>query len=113
MSEKTQLEREIERRELVKKPPGLLVLVAFLCVCIGALGVYTFKLKQELSIKEQEITLIKNNFDKEKELLINEIRKLGGRHEALESDPGLSTDSSRPVSVTEGSGEKVKKNDEE
>lgn len=72
---KSQLEREIERRELTKKPVSVLILIAFLSICLGALGVYSFKLKQELSIKENEIVLIKRNFNDEKSDLLNTIKK--------------------------------------
>ncbi len=72
---KSQLEREIERRELTKKPVSVLILIAFLSICLGALGVYSFKLKQELSIKENEIVLIKRNFNDEKFDLLNTIKK--------------------------------------
>lgn len=73
---KSQLEREIERRELTKKPVSVLILIAFLSICLGAFGVYTFKLKQEFSIKENEIVLIKRNFNDEKSDLLNTIKKL-------------------------------------
>lgn len=112
MSDKTQLERDIERRELVKKPLSVLILIAFLSVSLGALGVYTFKLKQELSIKEQEIVLIKSNFDKEKAELLNKIRRLGREHMVLESDLEPLTDKSNPMPETKTPTENVKKTDE-
>jgi predicted DNA-binding antitoxin AbrB/MazE fold protein len=110
--DKTQLERDIERRELVKKPLSVLILIAFLSVSLGALGVYTFKLKQKLSIKEQEIVLIKSNFDKEKAELLNKIRRLEREHTALESDLEPLTDKSNPMSETKTPMENVKKTDE-
>lgn len=85
MSEKTRLEIDIERREMVKKPLGVLILVAFLSISLGALGVYTLKLKQELSIKEQEIVLKGQNYKKEKTELLKKIKELKKEHKALES----------------------------
>ncbi len=113
MSDKSQLERDIERRELVKKPLGILVLIAFLSVSLGALGVYTFKLKQELSIKEQEIVLIKNNFDKEKANLLNKIRRLEKEHKALKSNLESITDKLNTMSQIKTPQKKGKKDSEE
>lgn len=113
MSDKSQLERDIERRELVKKPLGILVLIAFLSVSLGALGVYTFKLKQELSIKEQEIVLIKNNFDKEKANLLNKIRRLEKEHKALKSNLESMTDKLNTMSQIKTPQKKGKKDSEE
>ncbi len=53
MSDKSQLEKDIERRELVKIPFRVLILIALLSVALGSLGVYTFRLKQEINIGEQ------------------------------------------------------------
>lgn len=113
MSDKSQLEREIERRELVRKPLSVLVLIAFLSIGLGALGVYTFKLKQELSIKEQEIVLIKNNFDKEKVDLLNKIRRLEKEHEALKSNLEPVTDKLNTMSQIKTLQKKGKKHSEE
>ncbi|GMR03239.1 MAG: hypothetical protein BMS9Abin21_068 [Thermodesulfovibrionia bacterium] len=81
MSDKSPIELDIERRELVKKPLSVLILIAVLSLCLGALAVYTFKIKQELLGKKQEIILIKSSFDKEKAELISKIRMLEGEHE--------------------------------
>ncbi len=98
---KSQLEREIERRELTKKPVSVLILIAFLSICLGALGVYTFKLKQELSIKENEIVLIKRNFNDEKSDLLNTIKK-------LESELPCGPDQSNTPHETKAQQEKIK-----
>lgn len=86
MSDKTPLERDIERKELAKKPLIILTLFAFFAISLGALGTYTFKLKQELSTKEQEIVLIKRTYDNEKKELLSKIKRLEREHETLKSD---------------------------
>lgn len=76
MPEKSDLERAIERQELVKKPISILILIAILCMGLGALGAYTFKLKQKIAVKEKEITLLNNSFNKERSSLLKKIKTL-------------------------------------
>lgn len=94
MSDKSPIELDIERRELVRKPLSFFIIIAFLSLCLGALGVYTFKIRQELLKKEQEITLIKDSFDEEKVILVNKIRMLEGEHEVSESNQEPAADKS-------------------
>ncbi len=77
MSEKSPLEKAIERQELVRKPFSMLVLIIILSFSFGALGVYTYKIRQELSIKDKKIISLKNSFEREKTGLLNEIKRLG------------------------------------
>ncbi|MEF9426667.1 MAG: hypothetical protein L0956_05675 [Candidatus Mariimomonas ferrooxydans] len=88
------------RRELVRKPLSVFIIIAFLSLCLGALGVYTSKIRQELLKKEQETTLIKDSFDEEKAILINKIRMLEGEHEVPESNHEPATDKSELMSET-------------
>jgi hypothetical protein len=76
MTDKSQLEKDIERREFIRKPLSVLVLIALLSIGLGVLGVYTFELKQELLTREQEIISVKNDCDKKKTRLLNRIREL-------------------------------------
>ncbi|GBE05638.1 hypothetical protein BMS3Abin10_01271 [bacterium BMS3Abin10] len=94
MSDKSQLEKDIERRELVKIPFSVLVLIALLSVALGSLGVYTFKLKQDIGIRELEIrsrdqviTSIKRNLDNEKSEFLAIIKALETGKERVKADP--------------------------
>ena len=83
MSDKSPLEKDIERHELVKTPARVLVLFAFMLLGLGVLGIYSFKLRQELFMNRQEIVLIKSNFEKKSAELLNRIRMLEKENEAL------------------------------
>ncbi|NOZ69913.1 MAG: hypothetical protein GXP46_11900 [Deferribacteres bacterium] len=61
MPDKTRLELDIEHCERFRTPPGVKILIVFLVIAVFALGVYTFKLRQELAKKQQEIILLKKN----------------------------------------------------
>ncbi len=61
MPDKTRLELDIEHRERFRTPPGVKLLVILLVIAVLGLGVYTFKLRQELAKKEHEIVLLKKN----------------------------------------------------
>jgi len=115
VDDKSQLEREIERREIVKKPLSVLILIALLSVSLGALGVYTFKLRQELLVKKEEIVLIKREFNNEKVNLINKIKRLEREREALKSNLEFKPITNRltTTSQTEAPQGKGKKHNEE
>ena len=76
MSDKTQLETEIERQEMARKPRGIFILVALLLICLAAAGAYALKFRHDLSIKEKELSLIKYNCDNEKAAFSNKIKEL-------------------------------------
>lgn len=76
MSDKTQLEREIERQEMARKPRGFLILAALLLICLAAAGAFAIKFRHDLSIKEKELSLIKYNCNNEKTAFSNKIKEL-------------------------------------
>jgi Tfp pilus assembly protein PilO len=86
MDYKTPLERDIERNELFKTPLSIKVLIVLLIAGLAALGLYTLNLKQEMTIKKQEIAEIKELFQEEKLESIEEIRKLSEEVESLEPE---------------------------
>ncbi len=61
MPDKTRLELDIEHCERFRTPPGVRALIILLVIAVFALGVYAFKLRQELADKQQEIILLKKN----------------------------------------------------
>lgn len=61
MSDKSDLERDIELHELYRIPAAVKILIAFLIICLCALSLYTIHLKKELSKKEQEISLMRGS----------------------------------------------------
>ena len=76
MSDKTPLERDIERHERFKVPASMYIIVILLLLCVAAVGVYTFNLQKNLVQKDNEIDLIKEEFRKEKSRLIDKIKQL-------------------------------------
>ncbi len=86
MSEKSRLEIEIENKEATRKPLSCLILIALLSIALGALGVYAYKLKQDISIHEEEKVLIEQEFKQEKTDLLDRIEKLKKRRDTLQSD---------------------------
>jgi len=76
MSDKTPLERDLERNERFKVPLSMYILVILLLACVAAVGFYTFNLQQDLLKKDQDVALIKEKFRNEKDGLIERIKKL-------------------------------------
>ncbi len=76
MSDKTPLERDIERHERFKVPASMYIIVVLLLICVAAVGVYTFTLQKSLLDKDSEIAMIKDEFRKEKSSLIEKIKQL-------------------------------------
>ena len=76
MPDKTQLEIDIEKKEQVRKPNIAFILIIFLSVSLVVIGIYTIKLKRQLSFKEREILLIKHNCNNERTELLNKIKGL-------------------------------------
>jgi hypothetical protein len=101
MNDKTKLEVDIEREE-AKRPYSLSVLIVILVVTIGILGVYTFNLRKELSDKEQELTLMKQKYGKEKSKLLNIISGIKKGQEVIkEQSPSLPDESKQNLQKTE------------
>ncbi|HDZ62480.1 MAG TPA: hypothetical protein ENH40_04980 [Nitrospirae bacterium] len=98
MFEKSQLEKDIEQREFVKRPSSIFVLIAILFICLGILGAYTWKLQQELLVKEQEIASIKNSCYQEKTDLQNIVRKLEKENEKLRDNLSTQVDDTKTTS---------------
>ena len=63
MPDKTRLELEIEQLEKFRTPAMVKIVVLLLLLCLCAVGAYTFSLKQELFLKEQEIVLRKEKLE--------------------------------------------------
>lgn len=76
MPDKSPLEKDIERRELLKVPSSVILFIVLLLVCIGVLGYYANTLRQELSSKKQDIALLKSDFNKKESKFTSEILRL-------------------------------------
>ena len=63
MPDKTRLELDIEHLEKLRTPAKAKVVIFLLLLCLCAVGAYTFSLKQELFLKEQEIVLMKEKIE--------------------------------------------------
>jgi Tfp pilus assembly protein PilO len=85
MENKSSLERDIELQEMYVIPLSTKIIILLLVVILGVAGAYAFKLKQELSRKEQEMTTMKESFQKEKVKLVGKVKRLEADIEALSS----------------------------
>ncbi len=76
MLDKTKLEHDIEQYEETAVPlwARLLNIVLFVIIC--SLGLYSFKLNQDISDMEEELVIIKENHSKERSELLKNINKL-------------------------------------
>ncbi len=63
MQDKTRLELDIEQLEKFRTPLAVKIVILLLLLCLCAVGAYTFSLKQELFLKEQEIVLMKEKIE--------------------------------------------------
>ena len=71
MPDKTRLELDIEHLEKLRTPAAVKIVIFLLLLCLCAAGAYTFSLKQELFVKEQEIVLMKEKIE-----LLNRVKQL-------------------------------------
>jgi hypothetical protein len=76
MSDKTALERDIELNERFRVPASMYIIVILLLISVAAIGVYTFNLQKSLVKKDGEIVLMKEEFLKEKNRLIDKITQM-------------------------------------
>lgn len=63
MPDKTRLELDIEHLEKSRTPAVVKIVIFLLLLCLCAVGAYTFSLKQELFVKEQEIVLMNEKIE--------------------------------------------------
>ena len=76
MEDKTPLERDIERHELSRTPLKVKILILLLLIGLISVSIYSLKLRSMLRLKEQEISEIKEIFQKERIELISQIKRL-------------------------------------
>ena len=76
MLDKTKLEHDIEQYEETAVPLWARLLIILLFVIICSLGLYSFKLNQDISGKEEEMVKIKEHHSKERSELLKNIKKL-------------------------------------
>jgi hypothetical protein len=74
--DKTKLEHDIEQYEETAVPLWARLLIILLFVIICSLGLYSFKLNQDISGKEEEMVKIKEHHSKERSELLKNIKKL-------------------------------------
>ncbi len=85
MSDKTRLELDIEHHERYRAPINVKIFMILLFATLCFVGVYAFHLKQELSRKEQELVLMKDNFQKERVELLGKIKQLEAETTSMKS----------------------------
>ncbi len=76
MHDRTRLEQEVEQEERSRTPASVISIVIVLIFSLCFLGVYAFKLKQDLRRIEHESAILKDTFNEEKVDLERQIRKL-------------------------------------
>jgi hypothetical protein len=82
MSDKTPLERDIERFEMFRIPVSIKIVIVLLIVGLTITGLHAVNLQRKLSDKNEETMFIKNTLQKEKLELIGEIKRLKAEAEA-------------------------------
>lgn len=82
MTQKTPLEKDIERHELVKIPPFPLFLIAVISIALGVISIYSYNLRHELLLVRQETAVMKSGFDKKTAELLNRISMLEEENDA-------------------------------
>ena len=88
MEDKSPLERDIETQEMYRIPLITKVIILLLAVGLGVAGSYAFKLKQDLSMQKQEMTTMKESFQKEKVKYVGTIKRLEADIDFLSSKKG-------------------------
>ncbi|GBD95171.1 hypothetical protein BMS3Abin06_00034 [bacterium BMS3Abin06] len=86
MSDKTPLELDIEHRERYRMTLSVKILIVLLLISICIAGVYSFKLKKQISEIEREAVVMKESFRKEKVELLRQIKQLQAKHVTSETD---------------------------
>ena len=79
MLEKTKLEHDIEQYEETAIPLWARLFIILLFVIICFLGLYSFKLNQDISGKEEELVMIKEMYSNERSSLLKKMEKLEKR----------------------------------
>jgi len=75
MIDKTKLELDIERHEMYRTPFCISLLVIILTMALITSGIYIYKLRREIEERDLKISLMKEDFKKEKAELLKRIRE--------------------------------------
>jgi|Deesub1362A_J573_1020465.scaffolds.fasta_scaffold00230_50 hypothetical protein len=75
MMDKTRLEHDIERHEMVRTPLCVKLLIVILMAMLAATGPYIYKLRKEIKERDLRIITMKEAFKKEKAELLRRIRE--------------------------------------
>jgi hypothetical protein len=103
ISDKSPLEREIERRELVKTPKRVIVIVIILSLILGVLGGYAYKLRQELSEMKQNLAVTRESCAQERDTLSEKLSTIEKECRDPVIDQGSETDPADALSGQESS----------
>lgn len=76
MPDKTTLEHEIERHEGSGIPLRARLLIYLFILIICSLGLYTFKLNNDLTIKENEVVAVSEHYENEMRVLLKRMRSM-------------------------------------
>jgi hypothetical protein len=103
MTDKSPLEREIERRELVKTPKRIIIILIILSLGLGVLGGYAYKLRQELSEMKQKLAVTRESCAQERDALSEKLTRLERECRNSVIDQESETDPADALSVQESS----------
>jgi hypothetical protein len=85
MADKTRLELDIEQRERYRTPVSVIIVIVLLLIAICLGGLYTYDLKRQLVKAEQDASVMKENFKKEKLELLKQIKRFQAEHKKINS----------------------------
>ncbi len=86
MANKTPLERDIEHHERDRTPAGVKTMIVLLFISLLLVVLYSYGLNRELLKRERETVVMKENFNKEKEALLRQIKQLTAKGLTEEPD---------------------------
>jgi len=88
MVDKTRLEHDIERHEMLRTPLCVKLLIVILVAIVAAAGSYIYKLREEIRERDHKIITMEEAFKKEKAELLRKIKEssLDGGQEVQSGD---------------------------
>jgi predicted Holliday junction resolvase-like endonuclease len=71
---------------MYRTPPGVILLIILLILALFASGIYIYKLRQDIIRKDQEITMMRENLQREKAKLLSKIKQFENKTKTPTSD---------------------------
>ena len=86
MLDKTKLEEEIEDHEDTTVPRWIRILIILLVIIIFSLGLHSFNLIRDISRKDNELMMMKEDYLREKNEMLRRIKRLENSVQMMSPD---------------------------